>query len=179
MLEKDSFDKVLRFLGLVHLIEVVLVGVFLMFSTGIRLWTVISEDINHLQQKPTTIATPTPTPAPTTKRRDEKCGRKSAKNKEISTLISRSSMFDAISVLLSGFGLVQNAASGSVQRQMLETLENIRDLLMRQSASSDLSISSVPQPFVACMAECIAQSHHSRHHWLTLRPQALIRIDVQ
>ena len=55
-------------------------------------------------------------------------------------------MFDAISVMLNGFGLVQNAASGKVQKRMAETLEQIRDMLKRQSASSDLSIPSVPQP---------------------------------
>ena len=55
-------------------------------------------------------------------------------------------MFDAISVILGGFGLVQNAGSGKVQKQMAETLDSIRDILKRQSSSSDLSLSSVPQP---------------------------------
>jgi hypothetical protein len=55
-------------------------------------------------------------------------------------------MFDAISVVLGGIGLVQNAGSGKAQRQMAETLENIRDILKRQSTSTDLSLSSVPQP---------------------------------
>lgn len=55
-------------------------------------------------------------------------------------------MFDAISVILSGFGLVQNSGSGRVQKQMAETLESIRDILKRQSLSDELSLSSVPQP---------------------------------
>jgi hypothetical protein len=67
-------------------------------------------------------------------------------------------MLDAISVILSGFGLVQNAGSSKVQRQMAETLENIRDTLKRQSTSSDISLSSVPQPLWLAWRNAL-QSH--------------------
>ena len=67
-------------------------------------------------------------------------------------------MFDAISVILGGFGLVQNAGSGKVQRQMAETLEDIRNTLKRQSASSDWTLSSVPQPLWLAWRDAL-QSH--------------------
>src|SRR3712207_1457140 len=53
-------------------------------------------------------------------------------------------MWEAISVVVSGIGLVQNASSDKMQKQMAETLEHIRDLLKRQVKDGDLSPSQVP-----------------------------------
>jgi hypothetical protein len=53
-------------------------------------------------------------------------------------------MFDAISVLLSGIGLVQSAGSEKVQKQMVETLESIRSMLNRQVVARDRSQNFVP-----------------------------------
>jgi hypothetical protein len=55
-------------------------------------------------------------------------------------------MFEPVSIILSGLGIMQNAGSGKVQKQMAETLEHIRDILKRQSTSKDFLLSLVPEP---------------------------------
>src|ERR1044072_3654639 len=55
-------------------------------------------------------------------------------------------MFEPLSIILSGLGLMQNASSGKAQKQMAETLEHIRDILKGQSASKDSLLSFVPEP---------------------------------
>jgi hypothetical protein len=67
-------------------------------------------------------------------------------------------MFEAISVILSGISLLQNTGSGKVQQQMAETLNNIKDILNRQSAASDSLLSFVPQPLWLSWEEAL-KSH--------------------
>ncbi|MDQ3816426.1 MAG: hypothetical protein M3362_01895 [Acidobacteriota bacterium] len=55
-------------------------------------------------------------------------------------------MLEPLSIILSGLGLMQNAGSSKVQKQMAETLEHIRDILKGQSASKDSLPSFVPEP---------------------------------
>jgi hypothetical protein len=55
-------------------------------------------------------------------------------------------MFEPLSIILSGLGIMQNAGSGKAQKQMVETLEHIRDILNRQSTSTASVPSFVPEP---------------------------------